>query len=57
MKQKRECIPEIFVEFIQPVRGEDGLMRPGGRAGGVLMASGKPPQWFDAEGNPVAGSA
>lgn len=50
-------LPDMIVRFIKPVQGEDGLMRPGPCTGGVHMAFGKPPQWLDAEGNPIAGPA
>lgn len=50
-------LPDMIVRFIEPIQDEDGLMRPGPCTGAVCMAFGKPPQWFDAEGVPVAGPA
>lgn len=50
-------LPDMIVRFIEPVQGEDGLMRPGPCTGSVRMAFGSPPQWLDADGNPIPSPA
>lgn len=51
----REAAPDMVIRFVDAVRGADGLMRPGPCTGGVLMSVGKPPQWLDADMNPIPG--
>jgi hypothetical protein len=51
----REGIPPVMLDFIEPVLGEDGVMRPGPCAGHLRLAFGEPQQWFDADMNPIPG--
>ena len=52
-----EHLPEMVVRFIEPVRGEDGIMREGRCTGGLRLLRGGGQQWLDEDMNPVAGPA
>ena len=54
---RRELLPEMIVSFIEPVRGEDGIMREGRSTGGLRLMRGGGQQWLDADMNPIAGPA